>query len=247
MNIEKYSDRVKGFIQSAQTQALSAGHQQFSPEHILKVLLDDPEGMASNLIERAGGRPRDAKLALDAALQAMPAVSGGNGQLYMSQPLARVFDTAEKAATKAGDSFVTVERLLLALAIEKSAKTSEILAKAGAHRQWRSTPRINELRQGRTADSANAEASLRGAEEIFARPHQGCARRQARSGHRPRRGNPPRHPGAVAPHQEQSGADRRAGRRQDRHRGRAGAAHRQWRRARNRSRTSGCSPSTWAR
>ncbi len=158
MNIEKYSDRVKGFIQSAQTQALSAGHQQFSPEHIFKVLLDDPEGMASNLIERAGGRPRDAKLALDAALQAMPAVSGGNGQLYMSQPLARVFDTAEKAATKAGDSFVTVERLLLALAIEKSAKTSDILAKAGLTANGLNTA-INELRQGRPADSANAEAS----------------------------------------------------------------------------------------
>ncbi|HSO47399.1 MAG TPA: ATP-dependent chaperone ClpB [Rhizobiaceae bacterium] len=158
MNIEKYSDRVKGFIQSAQTQALSAGHQQFSPEHILKVLLDDTEGMASNLIERAGGRPRDAKLALDAALQAMPAVSGGNGQLYMSQPLARVFDTAEKAATKAGDSFVTVERLLLALAIEKSAKTSDILAKAGLTANGLNTA-INELRQGRPADSANAEAS----------------------------------------------------------------------------------------
>jgi ATP-dependent Clp protease ATP-binding subunit ClpB len=158
MNIEKYSDRVKGFIQSAQTQALSAGHQQFSPEHILKVLLDDPEGMASNLIERAGGRPRDARLALDAALQAMPSVSGGNGQLYMAQPLAKVFDTAEKAATKAGDSFVTVERLLLALAIEKSAKTADILAKAGLTANALNAA-INELRQGRPADSANAEAS----------------------------------------------------------------------------------------
>jgi ATP-dependent Clp protease ATP-binding subunit ClpB len=158
MNIEKYSDRVKGFIQSAQTQALSAGHQQFSPEHVLKVLLDDPEGLASSLIERAGGRPRDARLALEAALKAMPAVSGGNGQLYMAQPLARVFDTAEKAAQKAGDSFVTVERLLLALAIEKSAKTSEILANAGLTANALNAV-INDLRKGRTADSSNAEAS----------------------------------------------------------------------------------------
>ncbi|MCB1417437.1 MAG: ATP-dependent chaperone ClpB, partial [Nitratireductor sp.] len=100
MNIEKYSDRVKGFIQSAQTQALSQGHQQFSPEHILKVLLDDPEGLASALIEKAGGRPKDAKLAVEAALKAMPSVSGGSGQLYMAQPLAKVLDTAEKAADK---------------------------------------------------------------------------------------------------------------------------------------------------
>jgi ATP-dependent Clp protease ATP-binding subunit ClpB len=157
MNIEKYSDRVKGFIQSAQTQALSAGHQQFSPEHILKVLLDDPEGLASSLIERAGGRPRDARLALDAALEAMPSVSGGNSQLYLAQPLARVFDTAEKAAEKAGDSFVTVERLLLALAIEKSAKTSDILTRAGLTANALNQA-INDIRQGRTADSANAEA-----------------------------------------------------------------------------------------
>jgi len=157
MNIEKYSDRVKGFIQSAQTQALSAGHQQFSAEHILKVLLDDPEGLASSLIERAGGRPRDARLALEAALNAMPSVTGGNNQLFMSQPLARVFDTAEKAAEKAGDSFVTVERLLLALAIEKQAKTADILAKSGLTASALNQV-INDLRKGRTADSSNAEA-----------------------------------------------------------------------------------------
>jgi ATP-dependent Clp protease ATP-binding subunit ClpB len=148
---------VKGFIQSAQTQALSQGHQQFSPEHILKVLLDDSEGLASSLIEKAGGRPKDALLAVEAALKAMPSVNGGNSQLYMSQPLAKVFDTAEKAAQKAGDSFVTVERLLLALAIEKSAATSDILSKAGVTANSLNQA-INDLRQGRTADSANAEA-----------------------------------------------------------------------------------------
>ena len=131
MDIEKYSDRVKGFIQSAQTQALSAGHQQFSAEHLLKVLLDDPEGLASSLLERAGGRPKDARLGVEAALSAMPSVTGGNGQLYLSQSLAKVLDTAEKAAKKAGDSFVTAERLLLAMAIEKGAPTADILAKAG--------------------------------------------------------------------------------------------------------------------
>ncbi len=127
MNIEKYSERVRGFLQSAQTQALSAGHQQFTPEHLLKVLLDDDQGMASALIERAGGSAKDARIANDAALSKLPKVSGGNGEIYLSQPLAKVFSTAEEAAKKAGDSFVTVERLLLALLIESSASTSASL------------------------------------------------------------------------------------------------------------------------
>ena len=125
MNAEKYSERVRGFIQSAQTMALSKGHQQFSPEHMLKVLVDDEEGFANSLIERAGGRPKDVKFGVEAALNAMPKVEGGNGQLYLAQPLAKVFSTAEEIAKKAGDSFVTVERLLTALAVEKSAKTAD--------------------------------------------------------------------------------------------------------------------------
>jgi len=156
MNIEKYSERVRGFIQSAQTYALSQNHQQFTPEHILKVLVDDEEGLAASLIERAGGNARDVRLGVDAALQAMPRVEGGNGQLYMAQPLAKVFTTAEELAKKAGDSFVTVERLLTALAVEKSAKTSEILAKAGVTPQALNQV-INDVRKGRTADTASAE------------------------------------------------------------------------------------------
>ena len=156
MNIEKYSERVRGFIQSAQTMALSKGHQQFTPEHILKVLVDDEEGLAASLIERAGGRVRDVRLAVESALEAMPKVEGGNAQLYLAQPLAKVLSTAEEVAKKAGDSFVTVERLLQALSMEKSAKTADILAKGGV------TPKalneaINDIRKGRTADSASAE------------------------------------------------------------------------------------------
>ncbi len=156
MNIEKYSERVRGFIQSAQTMALSRNHQQFTPEHLLKVLVDDEEGFANSLIERAGGRPRDVKLGVETALEALPKVEGGNGQLYLAQPLAKVFATAEEIAKKAGDSFVTVERLLTALAMEKSAKSADILAKAGV------TPValnrvIEDVRKGRTADSASAE------------------------------------------------------------------------------------------
>jgi len=156
MNIEKYSERVRGFLQSAQTKALADGNPQFTPEHVLKVLLDDEQGMAASLIERAGGNARDARIANDAALAKLPKVTGGNGQVYLSQPLAKVFSTAEEAAKKAGDSFVTVERLLLALAIEKSAATADTLAKAGV------TPAalnqvINDIRKGRTADTASAE------------------------------------------------------------------------------------------
>ncbi len=122
MNLEKYSERVRGFIQSAQTMALSRNHQQFTPEHILKVLVDDDEGLAASLIERAGGRVRDVKLGVESALEAMPRVEGGNGQLYLAQPLAKVFSTAEDLAKKAGDSFVTVERLLTALAVDGASK-----------------------------------------------------------------------------------------------------------------------------
>ncbi|MBX3578766.1 MAG: ATP-dependent chaperone ClpB [Rhizobiaceae bacterium] len=156
MNLEKYSERVRGFIQSAQTMALSRNHQQFTPEHILKVLIDDEEGLAASLIERAGGRARDAKLGVEAALEALPKVEGGNGQLYLAQPLAKVFSTAEELAKKAGDSFVTVERLLQALVMEKSAKTADILGKAGVTAQALNGV-VNDLRKGRTADSANAE------------------------------------------------------------------------------------------
>ncbi|MEP0324540.1 ATP-dependent chaperone ClpB [Bauldia litoralis] len=157
MNFEIYTERARGFIQSAQTGALAEGHQQFTPEHILKVLLDDPEGLAAGLIERAGGNARQALAETEQALAALPKVSGGSGQIYLAQPTAKVFDTAEKAAKKAGDSFVTVERLLLALAIEKDAKTAKILADAGVTPQTLNTA-IEEIRKGRTADSASAES-----------------------------------------------------------------------------------------
>ena len=121
MDFEKYTDRAKGFVQAAQSLALREGHQQFGPDHLLKVLLDDPEGMAAGLIQRSGGRPGDALRAIELALSKRPKVSGGGaGQIYLAPELARVFDTAQKIADKAGDKFVTVERLLLALAMETS-------------------------------------------------------------------------------------------------------------------------------
>ena len=156
MNLEKYTERARGFIESAQSLALREGHQQFVPEHLLKVLLDDPEGLAAGLIDRAGGRSRDALAAVEAALKKRPKVEGGSGQIYLDAKLARVFDTAEKVAEKAGDSFVTVERLLLALALEKDSEAGKILAQAGVTPQNLNAA-IEALRKGRTADSASAE------------------------------------------------------------------------------------------
>jgi ATP-dependent Clp protease ATP-binding subunit ClpB len=157
MKIENYTERARGFVQSAQSLALRENHQQFGPEHLLKVLLDDPEGLASGLIARAGGRPADALAAVDAAIAKRPKVQGsGAGQLYLEPSLARVFETAEKAAEKAGDSFVTVERLLLALAIEKDSEAGKILSRAGVTPQNLNAA-IEALRKGRTADSATAE------------------------------------------------------------------------------------------
>src|SRR6187397_3149092 len=157
MNIEKYTDRARGFIQSAQSLALREGHQQFTPEHLLKVLLDDPEGLAAGLIDRAGGNSRQALTGVETALGKMPKVSGsGSGQVYLAAATARLFDNAEKIADKAGDRFVTVERLLLAVALDKDSDAGKILAKAGVTPQNLNSA-IEQLRKGRTADSQSAE------------------------------------------------------------------------------------------
>src|SRR5271165_3869404 len=157
MNIEKYTERARGFIQSAQSLAVRDGHQQFSPLHLLKVLLDDQEGLAGGLIDRAGGNSRAILKATEAALNKVLKVSGsGAGQVYLSPELARSFDAAEKAAEKSGDSFVTVERLLLGLAMDKNSETGSILAKGGVTPQNLNAA-IEALRKGRTADTSSAE------------------------------------------------------------------------------------------
>ena len=157
MNIEKYTERARGFVQSAQSLAVREGHQQFTPEHILKVLLDDEEGLSAGLIDRAGGRSRDALRDTELALAKLPKVQGaGAGQLYLAPATARIFDNAEKIAQKAGDSYVTVERLLLALAMEKSTEAGKILERAGVTPQTLNAA-IENLRKGRTADNPTAE------------------------------------------------------------------------------------------
>ena len=159
MNIEKYTERARGFIQSAQALATREGHQQFTPEHILKVLLDDGEGLSAGLIDRAGGRSREALFKTEAALAKLPKVAGsGTVQLYLTPITARLFDNAEKLAQKSGDSYVTVERLLLALALEKGSEAARILSEAGVTPQTLNAA-IEDLRKGRKADSASAENS----------------------------------------------------------------------------------------
>ena len=158
MDFEKYTERSRGFLQSAQALALREGHQRFTPEHVLKVLLDDEEGLAANLIKASGGNPQMALAEAEASLRKLPKVSGGGaGQVYLAPELARVFETAQKLATKATDSFVTAERLLQALAMEKSEAATALKA-AGVTPQGLNTA-INDIRKGRTADSASAEQS----------------------------------------------------------------------------------------
>ncbi|MDX2290072.1 MAG: ATP-dependent chaperone ClpB [Hyphomicrobiaceae bacterium] len=157
MNFDRYTDRAKGFVQSAQNLALREGHQHFTPEHLLKVLLEDQEGLASGLIDRAGGDAGTALRSVEQALAKRPKVSGGGaGQTYLAADLARVFDTAEKIADKAGDRFVTAERLLIALAMEKSSEAAKMLAAAGVTPQSINDA-VNTLRKGRTADTTSAE------------------------------------------------------------------------------------------
>ncbi len=157
MNIDKYTERARGFIQSAQTLAMRENNQQFTPEHLLKVLLDDREGLCAGLIDRAGGRSRDALQQTELALAKLPKVQGsGAGQVYLAPATARLFDQSEQIAEKAGDSYVTVERLLLALAMDKQAEAGKILERAGVTPQTLNAA-IEDLRKGRTADNPTAE------------------------------------------------------------------------------------------
>ncbi|HEY8696168.1 MAG TPA: ATP-dependent chaperone ClpB [Rhizomicrobium sp.] len=159
MDIEKFTERARGFIQSAQGLALRSNHQYFKPEHLLKVLLDDDEGLAARLIRAAGGRPEQALSETEIALGKMPRVEGsGSGQVYLAPETARLLDSAQEAAKKAGDSFVTAELLLLTLAMAQGTDAGRILRDAGVTPQTLNAA-IKDLRQGRTADSATAENS----------------------------------------------------------------------------------------
>ena len=158
MNLENFTDRAKGFLQSAQTTAIRLNHQRITPLHILKVLLDDSEGMAAGLVQRAGGDPVKAEQRVDDELARIPAVTGGGAQASpgLDNDSVRVLDQAQQIAEKSGDSFVTVERLLVALALASNSKAGSALAEAGVDAKALERA-IADLRGGRTADSANAE------------------------------------------------------------------------------------------
>ncbi len=155
MNLEKFTERSRGFLQAAQTIAMREDHQRVVPEHLLKAFLDDEQGMAGNLISRAGGAPDRVREALDANLGKLPKVQGDAGQIYVDTQLAKVLDEAEKIATKAGDSYVPVERILTALAVVRSGAKDAL--EAGAVTAQGLNAAINDVRKGRTADTASAE------------------------------------------------------------------------------------------
>ncbi len=155
MNMERFTERSRGFMQAAQTIAAREDHQRLGPEHLLKALLDDDRGLASNLIRRAGGSPRQVLGAVDAALAGIPRVSGDTGQVYLDNQTVKVLDEAGKIATRAGDGFVPVERILSALAVVKSRAREALEAGAVSARNLNAA--INDIRKGRTADTASAE------------------------------------------------------------------------------------------
>ncbi|MCB1969636.1 MAG: AAA family ATPase, partial [Geminicoccaceae bacterium] len=174
MDFEKYTERARGFVQSAQAIAVREGHQRFLPEHLLKALLDDSKGLAASLIQAAGGDPAQALAAVDAFLAKQPKVEGsGAGQLYLAPETMKLFDQAQKLAEKSGDSFVTAERLLLALAI-MAGNTATILKNAGVTAQSLNAA-IEEVRKGRAAHSASAEDNY-GALEKYTRDLTAAAR-----------------------------------------------------------------------
>src|SRR5882672_1201204 len=156
MDFEKFTERARGFIEASQRVALTSNHQLFTPEHLLKILLDDEEGMAANLIRAAGGHPEEVRQAVEIALGKIPKVQGGGGQVYLAPETARVFEAAQDLAKKAGDSFVTAERILQALAMTPGTPSAAALKNAGVTAQALNNA-INELRKGRTADTATAE------------------------------------------------------------------------------------------
>ena len=155
MNLEKFTERSRGFLQAAQAIAMREGHQRLAPEHLLKALMDDDQGLAANLIRRAGGAPERVAESVDLAVGKLPKVSGASGEVYTEQSLVRILAEAETLAKKAGDSFVPVERILMALAMVPS-KAKDALD-AGAVTAQKLNAAINDIRKGRTADSASAE------------------------------------------------------------------------------------------
>ena len=159
MDIEKFTERARGFLQAAQTIAIREFHQQITPQHLLKALLDDEEGAAAGLIKTAGGDPKAALAAVGTELERLPKVQGsGAGQPQITPDLVRILDAAQQAATKAGDQFVAQDRLLVAIAASDT-PAARALRNAGATAQALEKA-VNDIRKGRTVDSPNAESNF---------------------------------------------------------------------------------------
>lgn len=177
MDIERFTDRTRGFIQSAQGLAIRENHQRFTPEHLLKVQLDDKEGLAANLLRASGARPEQALEAVEIELGKLPKVEGaGAGQLHLDPVTAQLFAKAEEISEKAGDKFVTAERLLLSYLLTPKCRAGDILKKAGATAEGLNKA-INEVRKGRSANTSSAEDSYdalnRFAQDLTARAIEG--------------------------------------------------------------------------
>ena len=233
MNIEKYTDRARGFVQSAQSLALREGHQQFAPEHLLKVLLDDPEGLGGGLIDRSGGNSREALTRRRGGAGQAAEGGGRRGRAALPRAGARARvrcgreEPARRRATASSPSSGCCSRSRS----RRTARPARSLAQAPASRRRTSTPRSRRCARAARRIRRSAENAYDALKKYARDLTQAARDGKLDPGDRPRRGNPPHHPGAVAPHQEQSGADRRAGRRQDRDRRGPRAAHRQRRRA----------------
>ena len=232
MNIDKFTDLAKGFLQAAQTVAIRLNHQQIAPEHLLTALLEDDQGMAAGLIDAADGDPRRAVADTDAALAKIPAVSGSGAQTSpaLANDTVRVLDQAKEIAKKAGDSFVTVERLLVALSLSLNTAAGKALKAAGVTPEALNAA-IDQLRQGRTADTAGAEDRY-DALKKFARDLTQAARDGKLDPVIGRDEEIRRTIQILARRTKNKPcADRRARRRQDCDRRGPRVAHRQWRRA----------------
>ncbi|MEM6492098.1 MAG: Clp protease N-terminal domain-containing protein, partial [Pseudomonadota bacterium] len=159
MDMEKFTDRARGFINAGQSLAMREGHQRFSPEHLLKVLLDDPEGMAAQLIESAGGDAESARRDLQIELGKFPKIEGGDGQLYLHADTAKILHAAQQLATRNDDQYITAEMLLLAMAMADRMRVGAILKASGASPQTLNAA-VKDRRRGRKANSAAAEQSF---------------------------------------------------------------------------------------
>ena len=233
MRTDKFTVKTQEAIAAAQASAERQGQQAVDVEHVLVALLQQPEGAVVPIVQKIGADPAAIARELEAGIGRLPKVSGGlTEQTYVTPRLAKVFDAAQREADTLKDAYIAGEHLLLAMT-DAGGAAARVLKAAGVTREA-VFQAMQAVRGTPARHRPEPRGEVPGAEEVRPRPDRAGAQGQARPGDRPRRGDPPRDAGALAPHQEQPGADRRAGRRQDRHRRGAGAAHRRRRRARER-------------